>query len=233
MSSHDDDVGGGPCHIDRSPSGLVFRRSFAPMGRSGFSDFVLPISTFPPRGATHVVPRGYSFGCPPGRCPGLVKHYRGRCGRDAIRIEHQGRTRGFRFSFSFYRRGNASAITHHCQDHIILHGSTATVQASYQNLPSHTVSPRRSLRDLNAVAYSAWLGVSSIRSQLSALEAWGVDDDGGTDAPNYLRVTPRREHSAPTLCVDAILLSTCQLWGHWSDLLRRKLGDTEREPQIF
>ena len=171
------------------------------------------------------MPRGYFFGCPPGRCPGLVKHYRGRCWRDAIRIEHQGRTRGFRFSFSFYRRGNASAITHHCQDHIILHGSTATVQASYQNLPSHTVSPSR---DSNAVAYSACSGVSSIRSQLSALEAWGVDDNGGTDAP-----TPSREHSAPTLSVDTVLLSTCQLWGHWSDLLRRKLGDKERESQIF
>jgi len=170
MSLLDDDVGGGPCHIDRSPSGLVSRRPFAPTGRSiRFSDFVLPISTFPPRGATHVVPR-YSFGCPPGRCPGLVQHYRGRCGRDAIRIEHQGRTRGFRFSFSFYRRGNASAITHHCQDHTILHESTATVQASYQHLPSHTVSPRRSLRDLDTVANSAaWLGVSTIRLQLFAL----------------------------------------------------------------
>ncbi|EJK71250.1 hypothetical protein THAOC_07332 [Thalassiosira oceanica] len=68
MSSHDDDVGGGPCNIDQSPSGLVSRRPFAPTGRSiRFSDFVLPISTFPPRGVTHVVPQGYSFGCPPGR----------------------------------------------------------------------------------------------------------------------------------------------------------------------
>jgi len=44
--------------------------------------------------------------------------------------------------------------------------------------------------------------------ELSALEAWGVDDDGGTDAPTYLRVTQRREQSAPTLCVDVILLFT-------------------------
>jgi len=39
-------------------------------------------------------------------------------------------------------------------------------------------------------------------------ETWGVDDDGGTDAPTYLRVTQRREQSAPTLCVDVILLFT-------------------------
>ena len=119
MSSHDDDVGGGPCHIDRSPAGLVSSRPLAPQGRSVLSDSVSPISAIPPRGAAQVESQRYSFGYPPGRCPGLVKCYRGRHGRDAIRIEHHhGRTRGFRFLFLFYgvnvglRQSNLSGSGH-------------------------------------------------------------------------------------------------------------------------
>ena len=216
MSPHDDDVGGEPCHIDRRPSGLVSRWPFAPRGRSGLSDLVLPISTFPPRDATTHVDvqlchdNTLSVGVRLVGVQASSKHYRGRCGRDAIRIEHQGRTRGFRFSFSFYRRGigYASVIPVRITPYFL--GSTATVPSSYQKLPSIIVSSRRSLRDLTAVAYSAWwLGVSSTRSQLSAHEAWGVDKDGGTDAPTHLRVTPRREYSALPFWY-AFLISTSQ-----------------------
>jgi len=234
MSLLDDDVGGGPCHIDRSPAGLVSSRPLAPQGRSVLSDFVSPISAIPPRGATQVESQRYSFGYPPGRCPGLVKCYRGRHGRDAIRIEHHhGRTRGFRFPFSFLRRERGSASVEPVRIWPSFTWSTATAQPSYQSLPSHTVSPRRSLRDLDTVANSAaWLGVPTERLQLFALEAWGVDDDGGTDAPTHLQVTPLKGHSTNTFSVDAILLSTRHLFG--SQLLTRsRLGDEDREPQIF
>ena len=224
MSLLDDDVGGGPCHIDRSPAGLVSSGPLAPQGRSVLSDSVSPISAIPPRGATQatqVESQRYSFGYPPGRCPGLVKCYRGRHGRDAIRIEHHhGRTRGFRFSFSFLRRERGSASVEPVMIRPSFTWSTATAQPSYQRLPSHTVSPRRSLRDLDTVANSAaWLGVSStIRLQLFALEAsmGGVDDDGGTDAPTHLQVTPLKGHSTNALSVDAILLSTRHYFGHKS-----------------
>jgi len=219
MSLLDDDVGGGPCHIDRSPAGLVSSRPLAPQGRSVLSDSVSPISAIPPRGATQVESQRYSFGYPPGRCPGLVKCYRGRHGRDAIRIEHHhGRTRGFRFPFSFLRRVRGSASVEPVRIWPSFTWSTATGQPSYQSLPSHTVSPRRSLRDLDTVANSAaWLGVPTERLQLFALEAWGVDDDGGTDAPTHLQVTPLKGHSTPSFSPLAIIWVTTpyeeQAWG--------------------
>ena len=53
----------------------------------------------------------------------------------------------------------------------------------------------------------------------------GVDDDGGTDAPTHLQVTPLKGHSTNAFSVDAILLST----RHYLS----RLGDEDREPQIF
>ena len=69
MSLLDNDVGGGPCHIDRNPAGLVSSRPLAPQGQSVLSDSVSPISAIPPRGATQVESQRYSFGYSPDRCP--------------------------------------------------------------------------------------------------------------------------------------------------------------------
>ena len=169
MSLLDDDVGGGPCHIDRSPAGLVSSRPLAPQGRSVLSDSVSPISAIPPRGATQVESQRYSFGYPPGRCPGLVQCYRGRHGRDAIRIEHHhGRTRGFRFSFSFLRRERGSASVEPVRIWPSFTWSTATAQPSYQSL-RHI----QSLRDGLFETWTRWLiqplGWAFLRNACSCL----------------------------------------------------------------
>ncbi|EJK58849.1 hypothetical protein THAOC_20992 [Thalassiosira oceanica] len=226
MSLLDDDVGGGPCHIDRNPSGLVSSRPLAPQGRSVLSDSVSPISAIPPRGATQVESQRYnSFGYPPGRCPGLVQCYRGRHGRDAIRIEHHhGRTRGFRFSFSFLRRGRGSASVEP-QDPAILHMvySYSTTELSKPTV-TYSLSETVSSRLGHGGKFSRLVGrFYDTLAAVCTTETWGVDDDGGTDAPTHLQVTPLR--GTNTFSVDAILLSTRQIFGSH--------GDEDREPQIF